>query len=158
MKDFITLRFAVVYGSDEKSENFQKGVKFCSRSNALPQKTMMLKLSFALIVCLNLVQCAPSSKILDSILDSSPAQSVHYEYGRNYAYGHTPAPYSIGGPPYLIPHSYGHAHKHGYHHQGYRHNHGKIQENYGLIRDHNFSDVNHSLQKSILIFSILRPS
>ena len=97
----------------------------------------MLKLSFALIVCLNLVQCAPSAKVLDSILDSSPAQSVHYAYGRNYAYGHTPAPYSIGGPPYLVPHSYGHAHKHGYHSQGYHHNHGKI-------RDHIFSDVNHS--------------
>ena len=92
--------------------------------------TMMLKISFALIVCLNLVQCAPSAKLLDSILDSSPAQSVHYAYGRNYAYGHTPAPYAYGGPPYL-PHSYGHAHKHGYHSQGYHHNHGKI-------RDHNF--------------------
>jgi len=84
---------------------------------------MMLKLSFALIVCLNLVQCAPSAKLLDSLLDSSPAQSVHYAYGRHYDYGHTPQPYAYGGPPYL-PHSYGHAHKHGYQHQGYHHNHG----------------------------------
>ena len=96
----------------------------------------MLKLSFALIVGLNLVQCAPSAKLLDSLLDSSPAQSVHYAYGRHYDYGHTPQPYAYGGPPYL-PHSYGHAQKHGYQHQGYHHNHGKI-------RDHNFSDVNHS--------------
>ena len=81
----------------------------------------MLRLCIFLIFCLlSAVQCAPSAKILDTILDSSPAQSVHYAYGRHYGYGHTPLTYAYE------PDIHGYLHKHGYQHHGYNHGYGKL--------------------------------
>ena len=80
---------------------------------------MLLRPSIALIFCLSAAQCAPSGKLLDVVTDSSPAQSVHYAYGRHYDYGHLPYAYE--------PHVHGYAHKHGYQHKGYHHNHGEFK-------------------------------
>ena len=80
----------------------------------------MLRLSFVLIFCISAAKCAPKGKLIDVLdTDLSPAQSVHYAYGRQYGYNHLPYTYA--------PHVHGYAHKHGYQHKGYNHNYGEFK-------------------------------
>ena len=78
-------------------------------------------LCMALCISLALSSPVPDS---EASLDLSPAESVHYAYGRQYGYGHQRHPYD------LPHHGYGYAHKHGYHHKGYSHGHGKYFQIY----------------------------